>query len=77
MPQLTITYDGRTIYDADVQTFGYETNAKGELFVSAGTQPVEQDAVEGKTGDDVDDRLTPFEKSLLQNKPRGAADAQV
>jgi hypothetical protein len=75
MPQLTITYDGRTIYDADVQTFGYETNAKGELFVSAGTQPVEQDAVEGKTGDDVDDRLTPFERSLLATKHVGVVDA--
>lgn len=74
MTQLVITYDGRDVYDRDVESFSLEANAKGDLFVTASTEPRERDFPDAVTGDPIDDRLTPFERSLLTKREANQAD---
>jgi hypothetical protein len=40
---LTIVYAGNQVFNAEVQSFGYEANAKGDLFVTASTQAAEDE----------------------------------
>lgn len=62
MSILTVVYGGQTIHNAEVESFSYEANARGDLFVTASTQPLEPDtdaAVDGGTGEPVPDPLNP------------------
>lgn len=71
MSILTIVYAGEQVYNAEVESFGFEANAKGDLFVTASTEPVELDEkVENLDGDD---RLTPFEQALMTKRAQGNA----
>lgn len=58
MSVLTIVYAGSTVYNAEVESFGFEANARGDLFVTASKEPPEPE-IEGSTGDPVPDPLNP------------------
>lgn len=73
MSILTIIYAGQTHYNAEVESFSYEANAKGDIFVAASTQPSEPDGIEGNTGEPVDPlnpdgRYTDAELAILRKR---------
>jgi hypothetical protein len=70
MTKLSIVYDGQTVYDRDVESFSLEANAGGDLFVTASMEMRGPDPDQG--GAEVDDRLTPFERSLLTKREANA-----
>jgi hypothetical protein len=70
MSHLVIVYDGKTVYERDVESFSLEANAKGDLFVAAsmeaGPEPDQHgESIEGLVDDD---RLSPFERSILTKR---------